>query len=179
MQAAMKHQSGEPRPGLISSDTVEVLEELLSHAILLRDLYRKARWQTAGRQIGRLRQLFDVHYREQIQLVDVLLDRLRGLNGADKVFAGDFLRRIRHFPLPPGRASITRLLAEIVDAHESTLNAALPSAAFDGHADRAWTRDFAVGQAVLVNGQQILAMKEQLMHSGRGGRFVLTGADND
>ena len=70
-----------------------MLEELLAHSIQLRDMYKNARWQTADLQFRLLRQLFDGHYMEQIQLVDVLVDRIRSLNGAGRVFAGDFLQR--------------------------------------------------------------------------------------
>jgi DNA-binding ferritin-like protein len=45
-------------------------------------MYKNARWQTADLQFRSLRQLFDGHYKEQIQLVDVLVDRMRVLNCA-------------------------------------------------------------------------------------------------
>jgi starvation-inducible DNA-binding protein len=150
-----------------SSKTVEVLEVVLAHSIHLRDLYKNARWQTADIQFRRLRQLFDGHYKEQIHLVDVLIDRIRALNGAGRVFAGDFLHRTQFSQLLRGRASTTHLLAELLDAHESVLSAALPTGANDGRVNRSWTRDFAVGQVVLTNDQQILAVSEQLMHRER------------
>jgi starvation-inducible DNA-binding protein len=150
-----------------SSKTVEVLEVVLVHSIHLRDLYKNARWQTADIQFRRLRQLFDAHYKEQIHLVDVLIDRIRALNGAARVFAGDFLHRTQFSQLLCGRASTTHLLAELLDAHESVLSAALHTGTNDAQANRSWTRDFAVGQVVLTNDQQILAVSEQLMHRER------------
>ena len=146
---------------------VEVLEVLLAHSIHLRDLYKNARWQTADIQFRRLRQLFDGHYKEQIHLVDVLIDRIHALNGAGRVFAGDFLHGTQFSQLLRGRASATRLLVELLDAHESVLNAALPTRTKDGQVNRSWTRDFSVGQVVLTNDQQILAVSEQLMHRER------------
>jgi starvation-inducible DNA-binding protein len=53
-----------------SSETIEVLEELLAYSIPLRDMYKNARWQTADIQFQVLRQLFDGHHRQQIELVD-------------------------------------------------------------------------------------------------------------
>jgi starvation-inducible DNA-binding protein len=150
-----------------SRKIVEVLEVLLAHSINLRDLYKSARWQTADIQFRRLRQLFDGHYKEQIHLIDVLIDRIHALDGAGRVFAGDFLHRTQFSQLLRGRASATRLLAELLDAHESVLNAALPTQTKDGQVNRSWTRDFAVGQVVLMNDQQILAVSEQLMHRER------------
>ena len=156
-----------PASKIESRKIVEVLEVLLTHSINLRDLYKNARWQTADIQFRRLRQLFDGHYKEQIHLVDVLIDRIHALDGAGRVFAGDFLHRTQFSQLLRGRASAPRLLAELLDAHESVLNAALPTQAKDGQVNRSWTRDFAVGQVVLMNDQQILAVSEQLMHRER------------
>jgi starvation-inducible DNA-binding protein len=158
------HSSNATTGNSESSDTVEVLEELLAQSIHLRDLYKTARWQTADVEFRRLRQLFDSHYQEQIRLVDVLIDRIRTLNGTGGVFAGDFLHRRQFSQLLRGRASITRLLVDLVDAHESVL---LPIPAGDGQVNPAWTRDFAVGQVVLSNDQQLFAVREQLLHRER------------
>jgi starvation-inducible DNA-binding protein len=147
-----------------SWDTVEALEDLLVHSIHLRDLYKNARRLSADIRFRRLLQLFDNHYKEQIQLVDILVDRIRALNGASKVLAGDFLQRTQFSQLLRGRAPVTHLLAELVDAHESILSTALPTGATDGQANRSWTHDFAAGQVVLANEEQIHALKEQLLH---------------
>jgi starvation-inducible DNA-binding protein len=174
MQAATNEPTIDPLTHTVStttksesSDTVEVLEELLAHSITLRDMYQDARWQTAEIQFRLLRQLFDGHYKEQIQLVDVLIDRIRALNGAGRVFAGDFLHRARVSQLLRGRRSVAHLLTELIDAHDSVLNAALPPGASKGQPNCSWTRDFAVGQVVLTNNQQILAVREHLMHRKR------------
>ena len=134
MQAATNELTSDPIGHTISttsksesSETVDVLEELLAHSIHLRDMYKNARWQTADLQFRSLRQLFDGHYKEQIQLVDVLVDRIRVLNCAGGVFAGDFLHRKQFSQLLRGRASATLLLAELLDAHESVLNTAPPT----------------------------------------------------
>jgi len=179
MQAATNDPTIDPPAGTNltaskseSRKTVEVLEALLAHSIHLRDLYKNARWQTADIQFHRLRQVFDGHYKEQVHLVDVLIDRIHALNGAGRIFASDFLHRTQFSQLLRGRTSATDLLAELLDAHESVLNAALPTAALptqakDGQVSRSWTRDLAVGQVVLTNDQQILAVSEQLMNRER------------
>jgi DNA-binding ferritin-like protein len=75
-----------------SRKTIAVLDELLNQSIHLRDLYRNARWQTADIQYRRLRRLFERHYIEQLQLVDVLTDRIRLLGEARQLFASTFLQ---------------------------------------------------------------------------------------
>jgi starvation-inducible DNA-binding protein len=146
--------------------TVEGLEVLLAHSIHLRDLYRNAGWQTAAAQFRRLRQLFDGHYEQQIRLIDVLIDRIRALNGCGGPFARDFIDGGQFSRLIRGRASIRHLLVELLDAHESVLSAALPTGTPYGQAG-SWTLDFAVGQVVLTNDLQILAVSEHLMHRAR------------
>jgi starvation-inducible DNA-binding protein len=174
MQAATHELTSDPIGDTISntsksefSETVEVLEELLTHSIHLRDMYKNARWQTADIQFRSLRQMFDGHYNEQIRLVDVLVDRIRALNGAAGVFAGDFLHRTQLSQLLRGRASATLLLAELLDAHESVLNAALSPGTNEQQLNGSWTRDFAVGQVVLTNNEQSLVVRDQLMHRKR------------
>jgi hypothetical protein len=108
--------------------------------------------------------LFDGHYEEQIHLIDVLIDRIRALNGAGRLFARDFLDRTQFSQSLGGRASTRHLLVELLDAHESVLSAALPSGTHYGQVNSSWTRDFAVGQVVLTNDQHFLALSEQLMH---------------
>lgn len=144
--------------------TVEILEVLLAHSIHLRDLYRNARRQTVAIQFRRLHQLFDGHCKEQIHLIDVLIDRIRVLNGAGRLFARDFLNRTQFSQSVGGRPSTRHLLAELLDAHESVLSAALPTGTQYGQVNSSWTRDFAVGQVVLTNDQNFLALSEQLMH---------------
>jgi starvation-inducible DNA-binding protein len=171
MPAATIDLSIEPLPGInpttsrrVLSETVKVLEELLDQSIRLRDLYKNARWQTDDVQFHRLRQLFDAHYLEQIRLVDVLIDRIRTLNGAARVFAGDFLHSNQFSQSLRGRALITHLLMDLVDAHEAALSLAQPLQATDEGVDSPWTRDFAVGQVVLSNDQQLFTLREPLMH---------------
>ncbi|HUA23717.1 MAG TPA: ferritin-like domain-containing protein [Steroidobacteraceae bacterium] len=143
------------------TETVAVLEELLSQSIALRDLYRSARRSTSGLQYVALHQLFDAHYRAQVELVDVLIERTRALGGTSRVFGGDFLRAIPCTQSLHGRAGLTKLLGELLEAHDTVLTAASPAGANDLQR-KSWLRDFAVGQVVLTNNLQRTAVSEQL-----------------
>jgi hypothetical protein len=57
-----------------SCRTIAVIDEVLGDSIHLRDLYRDARRQNGDIEFYRLRQLFNNHYREQLCLVDLLVD---------------------------------------------------------------------------------------------------------
>jgi hypothetical protein len=103
----------------------------------------------------------------QIHLVDVLVDRIRALDGADRVFAYHFLHRDQLSEILRGRASTTGFLGELIDAHELVLSTTQPAATDDGQADHSWARDFAVGQFVLTNHLQIIAVSKQLTDRDR------------
>ena len=75
-----------------SPTPIAVLEELLTHSIRLRDLYKNARRQIPSGQFGGLRRILDDRYKEQVRLIDVIVDRIRVLGGAVGVFASEFLQ---------------------------------------------------------------------------------------
>lgn len=143
---------------------VALLDELLSHTIRLRDVYKNARWQTADIRFHHLRLIFEGHYREQLRLVDILIDRIRVLGGGCHVFAGCFLQGTRLSYARRGKASPIRLLRDLLDAHESVLSAAGSSTRGDAQDGSVLLRgDPAVGQVVLANDQQSRSVSEQLI----------------
>jgi starvation-inducible DNA-binding protein len=146
-----------------SRRTPALLEELLVHSIKLRDLYKSARWQTADIQFRGLRILFEDHYKEQLRLVDVLLDRLRMLGGAGCVLAGLLLQGTQFSCALRGRVLPIRLLNGLLEAHDAVLVAARSGP--NGHecADTATGFDFAAGQVVLVNNMQFHSISDQLI----------------
>ncbi|HTD75612.1 MAG TPA: ferritin-like domain-containing protein [Steroidobacteraceae bacterium] len=141
--------------------TVAVLEELLAQSICLRDLYRNARWQTADIRYRRLRQLFDRHFKEQLHLVDVLIDRIRTLAGGRQVFARNFLQGTQFACALRGNKAARHLLNELLDAHESVLNTGREKGST---MNAPCAQDFALGQVVLVNDAQSSSISDQLMN---------------
>jgi starvation-inducible DNA-binding protein len=156
-----------------SCPTVAVLEELLTQSIHMRDLYCNARWQCSGIQAPGLRQMLHDHYKEQLTLIDVLLDRIRNLGGAARIFAGDFLKGIWSCHVLRSPRAADRLLRELLDAHESVLSIASPN---DSSVDHHWVRDFAVGKVMLTNDIQKWSVNEQLRGHDPQQRFLQTDA---
>jgi starvation-inducible DNA-binding protein len=156
----------DPRDSAASADgnanlrhTITVLEELLTQSICLRDLYRKARWQTADIRYRRLHQMFDRHYKEQLQLVDVLMDRIRVLGGGRQIFARNFLQETRFARALRGNKAAGHLLNELLDAHESLLNTGRPNRS---SVNAQWAHDFVLGQVVLINDAQSSSIGDEL-----------------
>ena len=149
--------------------TVAVLQELLTQSIHLRDLYKNARRQFSCIESRDLRQMLDDHYKEQLSVIDVLVDRIRNLGGAARVFAGDFLQRTQFRHSLRGRIAPKRLLHELLEAHESVLDAARPNGSDEDHL---WMRDLAVGQVMLTNDVQSWAINERLLGHDPQQRFL-------
>ena len=153
---------------------IGLLNELLTHTLAVRDLYKSARCQAADIHIRHLRPLFDTHYKEQLRLVDVLVDRIRALGGASRILAGAFLQGTLPSYAPHGQLAANRLLCDLLDAHELVLSAARTAGAHRVHPDAAAAHDFAVGQVVLANELQGCSVQEQLVRSDQARRFAST-----
>lgn len=154
--------------------TIVLLDELLTHTLRLRDLYKGARCQAAALQFGHLRPLFDAHYEEQLTLVDVLVDRIRALGGAGGVLAGSFLQGTPSAYALRGHLARKRLLCDLLDAHEMVTSAAHPAGAYGQQAGSSAVQDFAVGQVLLANDQQGCAVREQLLRLDQARRFAVS-----
>jgi starvation-inducible DNA-binding protein len=154
-----------------SRTPVEILEELLTHSIRLRDLYKLARWQIPSGQFRELRRMLDDHYKAQLSLIDVIVDRIRVLGGAVGVFASEFLQSAQTCRLLRGPRALNGLLHDFLEAHESVLSAVRPH---DSNDDHHWVRDLAVGQVVLTNEQQCELISGVLLRNDPQQRFLQT-----
>src|SRR5512138_750032 len=57
------------------------LNQLLADTMTIRDLYKKCHWQVAGPTFYQLHLLYDKHYGEQVELVDLIAERIQLLGG--------------------------------------------------------------------------------------------------
>ena len=154
--------------------TIVLLDELLTHTLRLRDLYKSARCQAADIQFRHLRPLFDTHYEEQLALVDVLVDRIRALGDAGRVLAGTFLHGTPPCYALRGHLARKRLLCDLLDAHEMVMSAAHPAGAYSKQTDSSAVQDFTVGQVLLTNDQQGCSVREQLVKLDQARRFAIS-----
>jgi starvation-inducible DNA-binding protein len=153
--------------------TIVLLDELLTHTLRLRDLYKSARCQAADIQFRHLRPLFDTHHEEQLALVDVLVDRIRALGDAGRVLAGSFLQGTPSSYALRGHLARKRLLCDLLDAHEVVMSAAHPAGAYSRQTDASAVQDFAIGQVLLTNDQQGCSVREQLVKLDQARRFAI------
>lgn len=149
--------------------SVAALNRQLAHSMALRDLYKKAHWQTSGATFYELHLLFDKHHGEQLVLIDSLAERVQTLGGVALALAHDVVEESRIARAPRGREEPAHQLRRLVDAHEMILEEARPcarQAAADGDDG---TNDLFVSEIVRTNELQSWFVSEHLAsHSAAG-----------
>ena len=142
--------------------SVSGLNRLLAHSMAMRDLYKKAHWQTSGATFYELHLLFDKHYQEQLALIDQLAERVQTLGGVALALAHDVVEESRIARAPRGREEPVQQLRRLVDAHDFILGEARPlarQAADDGDDG---SNDLIVGDLVRLHELQSWFVGEHL-----------------
>ena len=138
-------------PALVRAKSVAALNRLLAHTMALRDLYKKSHWQTSGPTFYELHLLFDKHCSEQLELMDVLAERVQTLGGVAIALAHDVVEETRIARAPRGRESTVNQLTRLLDAHELILDEARPLAREAAERADCGTNDLIVGGVVRSN----------------------------
>ena len=100
------------------------LNQVLADTMSLRDLYKKHHWQVSGPTFYQLHLLFDKHFGEQSELVDMLAERIMMLGGVSIAMAAD-VAETTLVPRPPkGREEVPVQISRLLHAHEIVLKEA-------------------------------------------------------
>lgn len=142
--------------------SVAALNRLLAHTMALRDLYKKAHWQTSGATFYQLHLLFDKHYDQQLELMDALAERVQMLGGVALALAHDVAEESRIARAPRGRETVPAQLTRLIEAHEVLLGEARPLAREAGERGDDGTNDLIVSQLIRTNEMQSWFVSEHL-----------------
>jgi starvation-inducible DNA-binding protein len=142
---------------------VENLNQLLADTMTLRDLYKKHHWQVSGPTFHQLHLLFDKHFEEQAELVDLLAERIRVLGGVSLAMAPD-VAETTLIPRPPrGREEVPVQISRLLHAHEIVLKEARTMARQSTEAGDDGTNDLIVSNIVRTNELQVWFISEHLV----------------
>src|ERR1700751_5239814 len=156
-----------PMPIALAEDTrrasADNLNQLLADTIALRDLYKKHHWQVSGPTFYQLHLLFDKHFNEQSELVDLVAERIMMLGGVSVAMSAD-VGEMPLAPRPPkGREEVPVQLSRLLHAHEIVLKEARAMArkAADAHDDG--TNDLIVSDVIRRNELQVWFIAEHVV----------------
>jgi starvation-inducible DNA-binding protein len=102
-------------------ESCQLLNVILADTMILHALYKKHHWLVAGPTFYQLHLLFDKHADEQLELIDVLAERVQSLGG---IAVGDprHAAELTSIERPPnGAEDVPSMIHRLLDAHETII----------------------------------------------------------
>ena len=103
------------------SQSCRLLNEILADSMVLYALYKKHHWLVAGPTFYQLHLLFDKHAEEQVEIIDLVAERVQSLGG---IAVGDprHAAELTTIPRPPdGAEELAAMIHRTLDAHETVI----------------------------------------------------------
>lgn len=141
----------------------EQLNLTLADTSTLRDLYKKSHWQVGGPTFYQLHLLFDKHFGEQVELVDLLAERIQTLGGVSVAMAHDIAELTRLERPPRDREEVPVQISRLLEAHESIIKNARQLAKTAADLGDDGTNDILVSNIIRTNELQVWFISEHLV----------------
>ena len=156
-----------PRPLALSAKvcekSAENLNQILADTMVLRDLYKKSHWQVAGPTFYQLHLLFDKHFEEQVELVDLLAERVQMLGGVTIAMAPDVAEATNIPRAPIGSETVPDQITRLLRAHEVILKEAHTMARQAQEDGDDGTNDLLVSDVIRGNEKQVWFVSQHLV----------------
>jgi starvation-inducible DNA-binding protein len=147
----------------VRRESAENLNQVLADTITLRDLYKKHHWQMSGPTFYQLHLLFDKHFNEQNELVDMIAERIMMLGGISIAMAPD-VAEMTLIPRPPkGREEVPVQISRLLHAHEIVLKEARTMAKQAAAEGDDGTNDLLVSNIIRTNESQVWFVAEHVV----------------
>src|SRR6266852_472921 len=147
------------------SRIVDGLNQLLADTMTLRDLYKKHHWQVVGPTFYPLHLLFDKHYDEQVEVVDLVAERIQLLGGLSIAMAHDVAEVTRVERPPRGREEVPVVLSRLLDAHQIIVRHCRELAERSARLGDQGTNDMVVSEVLRPNELQAWFLSEHLVEA--------------
>jgi starvation-inducible DNA-binding protein len=141
----------------------ERLNMVLANTQILHALYKKHHWLMRGPTFYQLHLLLDKHADEQLELIDMIAERVQTLGG---VAVGDprHVAEITTIPRPPnGAEEVPAMLSRLLEAHETILIDAHDAAARTTEMGDDGTNDMLVSDVIRTGELQAWFLAEHLV----------------
>ena len=146
----------------ICTASIEALNQVLADTITIRDLYKKHHWQVAGLTFYQLHLLYDKHYNEQNELVDMIAERIQVLGGISLAMAADVAEETNIECPPRGREQVPVQISRLAEAHEIILREARKAAEAADDGGDSGTNDLLISNIVRTNELQVWFLTEHM-----------------
>jgi starvation-inducible DNA-binding protein len=102
-------------------ESAQLVNQILADTTILYALYKKHHWLVAGPTFYQLHLLFDKHAEEQLEIIDLLAERVQSLGGiavGDPRHAAELTTIER---APDGAESVPDMITRTLEAHETII----------------------------------------------------------
>ncbi len=144
-------------------ESCTLLNEILADTMVLYALYKKHHWNVAGPTFYQLHLLFDKHAGEQLELIDVLAERVQMLGGisvGDPRHAAELTTVER---APDGAERVPAMLTRLLHAHR-TIIAKVRAGVEATEETKDWgTNDLLMGDVLRRHEMQVWFIAEHLV----------------
>jgi starvation-inducible DNA-binding protein len=99
-------------------ESCQVLNKILADSMILYSHYKKHHWLVRGHTFYQLHLLLDKHAGEQIELIDLIAERVQTLGGV-AIADPRHVAEVTTVPRPPdGAEEVPAMLSRLLEAHE-------------------------------------------------------------
>jgi starvation-inducible DNA-binding protein len=151
--------------GQACSVNVEKLNKVLADTMVIRDMYKKHHWQVSGPTFYQLHLLFDKHYEEQLELIDMVAERVQVLGGISIAMAHDVAELTTIERPPKGREEVPVQISRLLEAHELILKESHKAAKVADENGDDGTNDLLVSSIIRTNELQVWFLAEHLVNT--------------
>src|SRR5919197_3819745 len=144
-------------------ESCQLLNQINADSIILYNLYKKHHWLMRGPTFYQLHLLLDKHAGEQLELVDLIAERIQTLGG---VAVGDprHVAELTRVPRPPnGAEEVPAMLSRLLEAHELILTDAHDAAARVVEQGDDGTNDLLVSEVIRTGELEAWFLAEHLV----------------
>jgi starvation-inducible DNA-binding protein len=139
------------------------LNQVLADTIMIAQMYKKHHWQLSGPTFYQLHLLFDAHYEKQLELVDLIAERIQALGGVAIGMPHDVAEHTRIERPPIDREEVPVQLSRLLEAHEVILKEAHEFAKAADESSDDGTNDLLVSDVIRTNEPQVWFLAEHLV----------------
>jgi starvation-inducible DNA-binding protein len=100
----------------------QMLNQVLADTTILYALYKKSHWNVVGPTFYQLHLLFDKHAEEQLELIDLLAERVQTLGGIAAADPRQVAEITTIERAPDGAEDVPAMITRLLQAHETVIN---------------------------------------------------------
>jgi starvation-inducible DNA-binding protein len=141
----------------------ELLNQILADTMILESLYKKHHWQMRGPTFYQLHLLLDKHAGEQLELIDMIAERVQTLGGV-AVADPRHVAEITSIERPPnGVEQVPAMLSRLLDAHETIIEKVRAAVGKTAESRDDGTNDMLMGDVLRTHELQVWFIAEHLV----------------